>query len=312
MKMANLLAILTLAATPSFLHAQTTSYSSIVGYSKVDLAAGGGVVAPVFVKPAVFTGTATINGQVFSGAFSPSLNPTSFTDRPNYPTHYVEITSGANEGLVFDVESAGPTGISTSGVPSGLNGQTVSIVVRPHVNLGDVATASSGLADNSDTITVYRENNVKSSYIYTSTGVVGDDYSTPSGHVVIYPGYGVLFNTLGSSSFTFSGEVKATKTKVPLFAGETLIAPLDPQGGKKVSQLNLAGALQGGSDAISLVSTTGNLSLTSFYSDGATNMLDENYEPVNATTDKVVSAGNGFIVNTMTDRTWTANSPVNP
>jgi hypothetical protein len=312
MKKNHLIAVLALAATPAFLHAQTTSYSSIVGYSKVDVAAGGGVVAPVFVKAAVFSGSATVSGQTFSGSFSTSLNPTSFTDRPNYPTHYVEITSGPNEGAVFDVQSAGPSGISTSGIPAGLSGQTVSIAVRPHVTLGDVASASAGLADFSDAITVYRENNIKSSYIYTTSGVVGDDYSTPSDHVVIYPGYAVMFNTIGNSTFTLSGEVKTTKTQVPLFAGETLIAPLDPQGGKNVSQLNLAGALEGYTDAISLVSTTGDLSLNSFYSDGATDMLDENYTPVDATTDKVVNAGNGFIVNTLTDRVWTANAPVNP
>jgi len=312
MKKTNLIAILALAATPAFLHAQTTSYSSIVGYSKVNVAAGGGVVAPVFVKPAVFTGTSTISGQTFSGSFSSSLNPTGFSDRPNFPTHYVEITSGANEGLVFDVSSASGSGIVVTGIPTALNGQTVSIVVRPHVTLGDIATQSSGLADFSDAITIYRENNVKSSYIYTTTGVVGDDYSTPSDHVVIYPGYAVVLNTLGNSTFTLTGEVKTTKTRVPLFAGETLIAPIDPQGGKKVSQLNLAGALEGYTDAISLVSTTGDLSLNSFYSDGVTDMLDENYTPVDATTDKVVKAGNGFIVNSLTDRVWTANSPLNP
>lgn len=312
MKKTNLLAVLALAATPAFLHAQTTNYSSIVGYSKVNVSAGGGVVAPVFVKPAVFTGSSTISGQTFSGQFTSSLNPTSFTDRPNYPTHYVEITSGVNEGVSFDVISAGPAGITTSGVPTGLNGATVSIVVRPHVTLGDIAAASSGLADFSDAITVYRENNQKSSYIYTTSGVVGDDYSTPSDNVIIYPGYAVLFNTIGNSTFTLQGEVKTTKTKVPLFAGETLIAPVDPQGGKKVSQLNLAGALEGYTDAISLVSTTGNLGLSSFYSDGTTDMLDENYTPVNVATDKTVSAGNGFIVNTLQDRTWTANPPVNP
>ena len=310
MKKINLL-IGTLLTTVALSHA-VDSYSSIVGYSKVDVAAGGGVVAPVFVKSAVFTGSSTISGQTFSGSFSSALNPTSFSDRPNFPTHYVEITSGTNEGLVFDVDSASGSGIVVTGIPTALNGQTVSIVVRPHVTLGDIAGQSSGLADFSDAITVYRENNVKSSYIYTTTGVVGDDYSTPSDHVVVYPGYAVIFNTLGSSTFTLTGEVKTTKTRVPLFAGETLIAPIDPQGGKMVSQLNLAGALEGYTDAISLVSTTGDLSLNSFYSDGATDMLDENYTPVDGTTDKVVNAGNGFIVNTLTDRTWTANAPVNP
>lgn len=295
-------------AIPSLGIAQTVS-TPIVGFSKVEAPAGGRIVAPIFVKAPVFSGTSSISGQSFSGSFSSALDPTSYTDRPNYPTHYVEITSGVNEGLSFDVISAGPTGITVSGVPAGMTGTSVSIVVRPHITLADLAASGSGLQDFSDAITIFRENNQKASYIYTSTGVVADDYSTPADHVVIYPGTGVVLNNGASASFTFTGQVKTTKTIVPIYSGESIIAPVDPQGGKKVSQLNIAGALAPFSDAFSVISTSGNLNASSFYSDGS-EVLDENYSPVAGLTDLSVTVGNGMIINANTDASWIANSPI--
>jgi hypothetical protein len=301
-------AVILALAIPSLGLTQTVS-TPIVGFSKVEAPAGGRIVAPVFVKAPVFSGSSVISGQSFSGSFSSALNPTSFTDRPNYPTHYVEIVSGANEGMSFDVESASGSSLTVSGIPSSLNGATVSIVIRPHINLADLATSSVGLQDHRDAITIFRENNQKSSYIYTSTGVVADDYATPADNVVIYPGTGVVLNNGASASFTSSGQVKTTKTIVPIYSGESIVAPVDPQGGKTVSQLNIAGALVPYSDSFSLVSTSGNLAANSFYSDG-TDVLDENYSPVSGSTDLGLSFGNGLIINANTDSNCASNSPL--
>jgi len=303
-----LLLVSLVLAPRSTVWGQTVS-TPIVGFSKVQAPAGGRIVAPVFVKPAVFSGNSTISGQTFSGSFTSALNPTSFSDRPNYPTHYVEITSGANEGLTFDVISAGPTGITTSGIPAGLNGSTLSITVRPHVTLADMASSATGLQDFSDAITIFRENNQKSSYIYTASGIVADDYSTPADNVVVYPGTGIVLNNGGQVSFTFSGQVKTTKTVVPIYAGESIVAPVDPQGGKKVSQLNISGALAAFSDAFSVVSTTGDLAGNSFYTDGV-DVLDENYIPVVGATDVSLTVGNGLIINANSDQSWVVNSPL--
>ena len=300
--------LITLAFSLTSLVAQTVS-TPIVGFSKVSAPAGGRIVAPVFVKAAVYSGTAIVSGQTLSGTFSSSLNPTSFSDRPNYPTHYVEITSGANEGLSFDVVSAGPSGVTVSGIPPALNGASVSIVVRPHITLADVAASASGLQDYSDAITIFRENNQKASYIYTTSGIVADDYSTPADNVVVYPGTGVVLNNGAQVTFTFSGQVKTTKTIVPVYAGESIIAPVDPQGGKKVSQINIAGALAPYSDAFSVISTSGDLGASSFYSDGV-NVLDETYSPVAASTDLGISVGNGLIVNANGDVSWILLSPL--
>ena len=301
-------AFLALIAAIPGLQAQTVSVTTgSVGYSKATVHAGGGVVAPVFVKQAVYTSVATVSGQTFtaSNLTANSYGPTTYNDRPNAPRYYVEITSGSYSGYAYDVQANASNSITVYGLPGALNGQTnVSIALRPHTTLGDLAAASSGLSDYSDFLTLYQSNNAKSSYVYTSSGVVGDDYYTPCDQVVIYPGTGVLLNNSYNASFTFGGAVKTNPTVVPVYAGETLLAPLDPQGGKRITALNLAGLLDAYSDAVALYSTSGDLGITAFYSDGS-DLLDESYASVNPASAPVVAVGNGFIINTGSDRTWT-------
>ena len=59
MRKTNLFAILALAATPAFLHAQTTSYSDVVGYNQMSFPAGNSAHTATFVKANVFQGAAT-------------------------------------------------------------------------------------------------------------------------------------------------------------------------------------------------------------------------------------------------------------
>jgi len=85
-------------------NAQTTVTSGIVGYSKLNINQGGRLIAPVFHHQPVYVGSSTITSGVLSvsGLTAGSLNQTSFSDRPNFPTHYVKIvSSGSFEGLVL-------------------------------------------------------------------------------------------------------------------------------------------------------------------------------------------------------------------
>jgi hypothetical protein len=281
-----------------------------VGYCNVTVAAGGGVAAPVFVKPAVYTGTAGFSGTQLSatGLTANSYGPTSFNDRPNAARYYVEITSGSYAGYTFDVTGNSSNSITVAGLPAELDGQSnVAIALRPHTTLGDLATASSGLTDYSDALTLYYSNNLKSSYFYTGSGILGDDYSTPCNQVVIYPGNGVLLNNGAIANFAQAGVVKTTPTVVSIPSGESLIAPVNPMGAR-ISDLNLAPVLDPYTAAASLVSTTGNLGITSFYSDGSS-LLDENYNPVNSTNAPIVAAGNGIIINTGNPSNWRITNP---
>jgi hypothetical protein len=97
---------------------------------------------------------------------------------------------------------------------------------------------------------------------------------------------------------TFYSQIKSTKTVVPVYAGTTIIAPLDPVGNNKIQALTL---LDPYSDGMTYVSVDGNLSLKSFYSDGST-LLDENYNPVSFL---LLETGNGVIINTGSDKLWT-------
>lgn len=295
----------------SILAAQTGVVTvGIYGYTTVQASAGGRVVAPVFVKDSIYAGYASIAGNTFSatGLTGSALGPTSYTDRPNAPRYYLEILSGAFAGYTYDITANDTNTITVFGLPIALDGQTgVSITVRPHVTLGDLANASSGLVYLADAFTLYRSNSVKSSYYYASSGVVGDDFATPADQAVIYPGTGVIVNNVNSASFILCGAVMTNQLVVPIHAGETLIAPVAPMAGK-VSAQNLASILDPYSDSASLIGTNGALGILSFYSDGSS-LLDQNYSPVNPSNAPDVVTANGFIINASSERSWT-NLPI--
>jgi len=311
MKKLNLsLAILALAAMS--VNAQTTVTSDIVGYSKLDIPVGGRLIAPVFVMPAVFTGSATIASGVLSisGGLTPNaLNQTSFNDRPNFPKYYAKVTSsGSKEGLVLDVVSNTASTITVSGA-SGLSG-ALSIEVVPHYTLLDFANKSSGLLPYIDAVTFYDSGNAKRTYYYTGSGFVADDYATPADQVVVYPASGFILNAGAISSVTMTGRVNQTKTLVPVYAGESIVAPIDPSGITKIASSNLGSAMAPYIDAASAVLLDGSLATTTYYTDGVS-MLNDSYTALdaNAADTPKVAAGNGFIVNANADGYW-VQSPV--
>jgi len=215
-------------------NSQTSVTSDVVGYSRVSVPSGTRAVVPGFVKSAVFTGVGTITSQSLSasGLAANALNPTSFTDgRPNYPTHYIEITSGAYEGYSFDVSSNSATSVSVSGLPSALNGTQVNYVIRPHLTLGDID--SSNLPDGNVVLNIFNNPSTPAlTYLYDSAGAWYDGNGNYlMNHVVIYPGTGIsLNNSSGAFSITFSGAVKSTKTAVPVYknAAVNLVGPMNP------------------------------------------------------------------------------------
>ena len=310
MKKLNLL-LGTLLATVALSHA-VDSFSDVVGYSKLSIPVGGRLIAPVFLKAAVFTGSASINSGVLTvtGSLTAgALNQSNFSDRPNFPTHYVKITSaGSSEGLVLDVISNTASTITVSGA-TGLSG-SVSIEVVPHYTLLDFANQSTNLQPYADAVTFYDAGNAKRAYYYTGSGFVGDDYSTPADHVVIYPGSGFILNAGADSSVTMTGRVNQTKTLVPVYAGESIVAPIDPSGITKIANSNLGSAMLPYADAASAVLLDGSLATTAYYTDGV-GMLDDSYSPLdpNAAGTPQVAAGNGFIVNANSDGYW-VQSPV--
>ena len=223
-------AILVIAVSPS--PAQTVS-TPIVGFSKVTVPVGTRAVVPGFVKAAVISGSGLVAGQNVStsGLTANALQPTSFGDRPNYPTHYLEITSGAYEGYSFDVSGNTSTSVTVSGLPSALNGTTINYVLRPHLTLGDID--SSNLPDGNVILNIFNNPDVATvTYLYDSAGTWYDSNgNTIMNHAVIYPGTGISLNNSASQfQLNFSGQVKATKTVVPLYkqAVVNFVGPMNP------------------------------------------------------------------------------------
>jgi len=289
-------------------NAQSTVTSEIVGYSQLNINQGGRLIAPVFHHQPVYVGSSTITSGVLSvsGLTAGSLDQTSFSDRLNFPTHYVKIiSSGSFEGLVLDVVSNTASSITVAGAPSDLTG-SISVQVIPHYTLQNLADQSKDLIPFQDAVTFYDSSNGKRSYYFDGSSFVGDDYTTPAGNVVIDPGTGVILNAGSASSITMVGVVNTKKTLVPVYAGESIVAPIDPSGITKVSAMGLGTAIAPYSDAASAVLLDGSLATTSFYTDG-TDMLDDSYTPINPLTSPLVAAGNGFIINSASDGVWIQN-----
>jgi len=311
MKKTNLLAILTLVATPAFLHAQTTSYSDVVRYSKITAPGGTVIVVPTFVKASSFSGSSLVASDGFACS-SFTANQLAPNAGSAYPKAYVEITSGAFEGYTFDVSSNTTSKISVSGIPADLVGTTVSIAVRNHLTLDDLAAGQSGLVDYDSGVTIYNPDGTASVRYFASPSWVADDYSTPAGDTVIYPGSGFTLSS-GGSSFTFTGVVKAGKTVIPLYAGAVnLVGPLNPSNAKLITEISIAPALDVYSDGINRFSNNGQMVIeTTYYSDG-TDVLDSGYAPFTPSASDSVNLNSGFVVSVSQNRRWTYPSPLNP
>lgn len=311
MKKTNIIAILALAATPTFLHA-VDSYSDVVGYSKVSAASGTVLVVPGFVKASKYSGSSTITGQTFnaSGLTANALNASNFNDRPNYPTHYVEITSGSYEGYSFDIVSNTTGQITVSGIPSGLNGQNVTIAVRPHMTLDDLVAP--GLADYTDAVNIINADGSSSTRFYASNSWLAEDFSTPAGHTVVYPGSGYTL-TSGGATITTTGVVKSTKTAVPLYsAAVNYVGPMNPGGTTKVNNLGIASILAPYTDGFNVASNDGNMQTTAtYFSDGA-GILDSGFSNLDPAALDNVSSNAGFTVSVSADSYWIMPSPLNP
>ena len=315
MKKTNLFAILALAATPAFLHAQTTSYSDVVGYSNYPLTAGQYIFSPTFVKASVLQASASVSSKTISvsGVTTSTLAPSAFIDgTPNYPSAYVEVLSGAYSGVAFDITSVGTSTVTCADFPSELNGQTISFVIRKHVTLADVFTPSSGLAEFSDAITLFNSDG-STSIRYLAGGVITtDDFATPAGHTPIYPGAGVILNIGGSVTLSLSGQVKPTASKVPVYPGvNNIVGTFNPSSSLKATSTTLATSLGAFTDSATLYSNNGSFSLQNFiYSDG-TSVTDDGFTPYDPATSPAIPSGSGLIINVPAPAYIVLNSPVN-
>lgn len=293
--------------------AQTVS-TPVVGFSKVNLPAGTVYLVPGFVKAPVFSGSSLVSGQSFAanGLVAGSLNGSNFNDRPNYPKYYVEITSGPYEGYSFDINSNTSSAVSVIGVPSALSGSTVSIVIRPHVVLDDLVQGQVGLLDYDSAVNMPNPDGTTTTRFYASGSWIAEDFSTPAGHTVIYPGNAVALSSSGGS-LTTTGVVKSTKTAVPLYsAAVNYVGQMNPSSATMINKLNMAAPLSPYLDGFNTFSTDGSMTtIGTYFSDGAA-ILDAGYNPLDQNSADAVNSNFGFAVSVSSDTVWVMPSLLNP
>ena len=246
MKQSNLLAVLALAATPAFLHAQTTSYSDIVGYQSSQLPVGLSSVAlpllnPDVVKTSVSSASSTavsLNGQSNVGSLLTSGEP-----------YYVEIYSGPLKGDRFDVDTAatitaangtvvlvGSSSNNTypvASIASQLDGQTLAL--RKHYTLSQVESLFSSPVVANNNPTLADQISIFSAGSFTAYSRRTDGQWRKSGDTTNYaklaipPGAAILINRRGSStSIVSTGSVRQNDFARPYSAGLQFFAPATP------------------------------------------------------------------------------------
>lgn len=309
----NLVAILALAATPAFLHA-VDSYSDVVGYSTSSFPAGTSGHGVGFVKPAVYTGTATkLSGTSISASGLTAANG-SLAPVNGLPTHYVEITSGVNEGLNADVLSNTGSTVVLDADLSNL-GSTESVVIRPHVKASDVFAGNTSLGDFSDTILVFNSDGSTLSLLRDSTSSTGwiDPNTFAAADLVIYPGQGFLLNSSASGAFTCTGTVKKTATVVPLYSTSVnLVCVANPSSNPDIQNSGLGTNLTDYADTVGTFTSDGSFvqDATYLWAGAGDKFIDPNL--FTSVTGVNLPGTKAILVGVSSDTTWKAPAPYQP
>lgn len=298
---------------------QTTVTTDPVGFTGVALPVGGSVTVPTLLNPAVYTGRATIGTTSVTPVTAPGWSVNTFaesqyTDRPNYPVYYVEVVEGAFEGYSFDIiaNSAAALTVPAGYIPAQLNNQTVKVVVRRHITLDDLTVGSTGLAAYEDAITLFNSDGTNSARYYDGASWIADDFSTPVGHSILYPGTGFIFNSTYGGQLALNGAVKTTKTAIPLYARATnIVGPLNPTAQTFLVNSNIALALDPYNEGFTTYSSDGTFTaLLSYYSDGAS-LLDGSFNALPSNAPDAIPGNRGIFISELSyDRVWISKSPL--
>jgi hypothetical protein len=138
------------------------------------------------------------------------------------------------------------------------------IAIRKHMTIGDIFEGSTGqLQAFADSVKIFADDGSTSSLFWDGVKWTADFVSDNSARPV-YPGNGFIAAFGGSVDVTLTGSVKATATKVPVYAGVlnfvTAIAPSDTT----VGDLDLVSVLVPFSENIKVLSQDGGVDRNSF------------------------------------------------
>lgn len=297
----------------SLLNAQSTVSTPIVGFENKAVNAGTTAMGVGFVKPTVFSGTASsISSTVISvsaGSFG------NFAPVNGLPTHYALLTSGGMAGFVLDILANTTSSITIDADLTPILGTTPQFKIIPHTKLSDVFNGNTSLSDYVDTVTVYHSDGTPLTLLRDSSAATGwvDGASFAEADSVIYPGQGFLLATSGNASVSTSGQVRSNTVKVPLYAsGVNLVSVSNPGANPNIQSINL------GQDMADFVDTFG-----TFSSDGLNNqnanylwggvtdgfISPDTFAPI---TNVNVQGTSAILVNVSSDLNWNLPPPVSP
>ncbi len=248
MKKTNLFAVLALAATPAFLHAQTTSYSDIVGYQTKTISTGLNAVGLPLLNPDLVKTSASS----FTGSSVALSGETNFGSKLNSAkSYYLEVYSGSLKGDRFDLDTtatitaANGTAVlnsasvnntyPTASIAAQLDG--ANIAIREHITLAQLESmtsspllGSSSLAS-SDSVAFVEGGSLVYYYKKGDGGWRRTGSSADFSTKVIPPGVGVFVKKVTSgTTLTQSGSVRDNDFARPYSSGLSLVAagyPLD-------------------------------------------------------------------------------------
>jgi len=313
MKKLNLL-LGTLLATAALSHA-VDSYSDVVGYQKTTFPAGSSLQGVGFVKPPVYSGSASKVSSTsisVSGltAATGSLNPVN-----GLPTHYVEVVSGVNEGNYADVVSNNGATIVLDADITNL-GSTENIVIRPHTKLSEIFAGNTDLADYSDSLSIFQPDGSSLVFLRDSSTASGwlDASSFNEADAIINPSQGFVLVASAQGTYTFKGTVKKTKTVVPLYAGAVnIVCAGNPSATSlSIQNVNLGANLVDYSDSAAVFSNNGSLSqdYTLLWGGGADGFLDAStFSPISGLN---IGGTTGIVVSVGADTSWVVSAPYTP
>lgn len=290
------------------------SYSDVVGYEKKSFVAGTTGHGVGLIQAAKFQGTAS---AVTSGSLTiatSSLTANEFAPANGRPTHYVQITSGSQNGLVVDITANTATTISVgSGDLASVSG-TPSFVVRPHMTVSKLFSGNTDLGDYSDTVTLYNSDGTTTTLLRDSAQTTGwiDAGSFSESDAVIYPGQAFLLSTSGPGTFTNTGVVNPSQTIIPIYSGlVNLVSLSNPSSGKDVQNINLGSNLSDYADTVGTFSADGQLNqnMTLLWGGATDGFLDAgSFSPAVGVTTGGTTA---LIVNASGNTAWVQASPLN-
>jgi hypothetical protein len=263
MRAPTITALLAIPALSLTSFAASTAVTTPVGFVKQDFAPGYTVASSSLLPDKVYEGliggfsgnsTMTFSGTPFSAG--------TFNEGANDPTHFVEVLTGSNAGLMLDVVSNTTNEVTVAMDISGLGLSTSDqIAIRPFTTLGSLFSDTTLVAFDA-WISLFRSDGSSDLFFRTDTGW-SPDGSTPANDRIIRPGEGYLLWTGTGGEGVNIGSVKTGQTKVPAFGPNVinLVSTLDPSSPKTLADSGLATAADPFDTLIYVFSADGALTL---------------------------------------------------